>query len=195
MSNRWIFNAFCIYKKNTIRSFFLTTSIRGCYFTFTRICVELTSRGRRFRSKPTVSKYANVLGKALILYCLNLSISQAIYLLACTCSGIHPWQVEPASPKHGDVSWVGITPRSPVPASQAKLVRFVGAGASALHTFFYYNPGDATGMQGIGVWSTEVWWLHRYLCDLFMGQSVAQSSAQPWHTDPLTPCDCQIRSS
>ncbi len=34
----------------------------------------------------------------------------------CTCGGIHPGRVEPASP-FGDVSWVGSTPRSPLPAS------------------------------------------------------------------------------
>ncbi len=99
-----------------------------------------------------------MLGKALIIFCLNLSISQVIYLLACACSGIHPWQVEPASPKHGDISWVGITPRSPIPAAQAKLVWFVGAEVSAFHTIsFGFNPGDVTGMQGIGVGSAKVW--------------------------------------
>ncbi len=35
-------------------------------------------------------------------------------------------------------------------AAQAKPVQFVSAEASALHT------GDATGTQGIGVWSAEV---------------------------------------
>ncbi len=35
---------------------------------------------------------------------------------------------------------------------QAKLVRFVTANASALHTLpFRFNPGDAMGTQGIGV--------------------------------------------
>ncbi len=54
----------------------------------------------------------------------------------CTCGGIHPGLIEPASPRRGDVSWV------PSPgvaafigfAVQAKLVWFVSAGASALHT-------------------------------------------------------------
>ncbi len=37
-------------------------------------------------------------------------------------------------------------------AAQAKPVRFKSAGASALHTLpFGFNPGDAMGMQGIGV--------------------------------------------
>ncbi len=37
-------------------------------------------------------------------------------------------------------------------AAQAKLVRFVSAGAFALHTLpFGFNPGDATWTQGIGV--------------------------------------------
>ncbi len=62
---------------------------------------------------------------------------------------------------HVDDSWVGSTPRSPVPAfiglaAQAKLVRFVSAGASALHTLLFgFNPGEATGTQGIGACSAE----------------------------------------
>ncbi len=37
-------------------------------------------------------------------------------------------------------------------AAQRKPIRFESAGASALHTLpFGFNPGDATGMQGIGV--------------------------------------------
>ncbi len=37
-------------------------------------------------------------------------------------------------------------------AAQAKPARFVSAGAAALHTLpFSFNPGDATGTQGIGV--------------------------------------------
>ncbi len=42
-------------------------------------------------------------------------------------------------------------------ASQAKLVRFGSAGKFALHTFpFGFNPGGATGTQGIGICSVEV---------------------------------------
>ncbi len=68
--------------------------------------------------------------------------------------------LEPASPreKHGDASWIGSTPRSPVPASlhllalQLKPVRFENAGVSVLQiTHFSFNPGGATGTQGIGV--------------------------------------------
>ncbi len=37
-------------------------------------------------------------------------------------------------------------------AAQAKLARFMSAGGFALHTLpFGFNPGDATGTQGIGV--------------------------------------------
>ncbi len=37
-------------------------------------------------------------------------------------------------------------------AAQAKPARFESAGASSLHTLpFGFNPGDATGMQEIGV--------------------------------------------
>ncbi len=42
-------------------------------------------------------------------------------------------------------------------AAEAKLVRFESAGTFALHTFpFGFNPGGATGTQGIGVGSVEV---------------------------------------
>ncbi len=56
--------------------------------------------------------------------------------------------------KHGDVSWVVSTPRSPSPsaaafigfAAQAKPVRFGSAGTSPLHTLpFGFNQGDAGG--------------------------------------------------
>ncbi len=66
--------------------------------------------------------------------------------------GIHP--------ERGDVPWEVSTPRSPVPASlhlldfaaQAKPVRFVRAGASALHTLpFSFNSDVATGTQEIEV--------------------------------------------
>ncbi len=41
--------------------------------------------------------------------------------------------------------------------AQAKLVRFESAGTFALHTFpFGFNPGGATGTQGIGICSVEV---------------------------------------
>ncbi len=33
------------------------------------------------------------------------------------CDGIHPERVAPASPRRGDVSWVGSLPRFPVPES------------------------------------------------------------------------------
>ncbi len=43
-------------------------------------------------------------------------------------------------------------------AAQAKSIRFEIAGASALHTpsLFCFNPGDATGTQGIGVYPADV---------------------------------------
>ncbi len=75
---------------------------------------------------------------------------------AYTCGGIHLQRVKPASPRHGDVSWVGSTPRSPVTgfAVHTKLALFVSAGASAVYTLsFGFNPGDATGTQWVGLWS------------------------------------------
>ncbi len=48
-------------------------------------------------------------------------------------------------PSFGMAAFIGF-------AAQAKHVRFVSAGAFALHTLpFGFNPGDATGTQGIGV--------------------------------------------
>ncbi len=41
--------------------------------------------------------------------------------------------------------------------AQAKLVRLESARTFALHTFpFGFNPGGATGTQGIGICSVEV---------------------------------------
>ncbi len=65
------------------------------------------------------------------------------------------------------------------------LARFESAGASALHTLpFSLNSGDATGVQesllGGSVLATSP----------FIGQLCravdAQSTAQPWHAEPLT---------
>ncbi len=48
-------------------------------------------------------------------------------------------------PSPGAAAFIGF-------AAQANLVRFVSAGAFALHTLpFGFNPGDATWTQGIGV--------------------------------------------
>ncbi len=81
------------------------------------------------------------------------------------------------------------TLRYPVPASlfftgfaaQAKLARFVSAGSTAHHTLrFSLNPGDASdrNLTGRGVLTTLPF---VGLCGL-VG---AQSTAQPWHADPL----------
>ncbi len=102
-------------------------------------------------------------------------IDNLTHLFTRTCGGTHP-----ASPRHGDFSWVGTTPRSPSPASRyllalhfkpSWLVRFESARDSTLHALpFGFNPGDATGTQGIGVWSAEVCWLHRHSVGHFGGQ-------------------------
>ncbi len=64
-------------------------------------------------------------------------------------------RIEPASPRvnHGDVSWVVSTPRSQVPVPLHLLALQLNLGLLSL---FGLNPGDATGTQGIGVWSAEV---------------------------------------
>ncbi len=100
--------------------------------------------------------------KNLCIFCeKNWNISPECNTISSTlaCGGIHLGRVEPASPRHGDASWVCSTPRSSVPGSQhlvAKLARFESTGASALHIHtlpFGLNPG---GAMDIGVWSAEV---------------------------------------
>ncbi len=68
-------------------------------------------------------------------------------------------------------------------AFQAKLARFESAGAAAPHTPlpFGFNPGYATGsLIGRGVLSTPPFF------GTFCRPVGAQSSAQHWHTGPLT---------
>ncbi len=62
--------------------------------------------------------------------------------------------------RHGDVSWVDSTPRSPVPASLCVLALQLKpkmSGASVLHALpFDFNPSDATGTQRVGVCSAKM---------------------------------------
>ncbi len=54
------------------------------------------------------------------------------------------------APSPGVAAFIGF-------AAQAKLVRFVSLGASALDTLpFIFDPSDVMGMQGIGVRLAEV---------------------------------------
>ncbi len=75
--------------------------------------------------------------------------------------------------KQSDVSWVVSTPRFPAPASGIHLAHQVWERRSVRpsHTLpFAFNPGDATGTQGIGVWSAKVCWLPYHLSDHFVSQ-------------------------
>ncbi len=59
------------------------------------------------------------------------------------------WRTEVAHP--GAAAFISF-------AAEAKLVRFDSVGTLARHAFpFGFNPGDATGTQGIGVCSLEVY--------------------------------------
>ncbi len=89
------------------------------------------------------------------------------YFYVFTFGGIHPGRVEPASPteKHGNAligSWHTEVLNPGVAAfigfaAQAKLVPIGSDGASALHTLHFTSTSDdATGAQGIGVWSADV---------------------------------------
>ncbi len=42
----------------------------------------------------------------------------------------------------------------------------------SIHPSSNFNSDDETGTQGIGVWSADVYWLHRHLLDDFVGQLV-----------------------
>ncbi len=74
-----------------------------------------------------------------------------------TCGGTHPRRIELSSSiEHAEVPIPGVGAFIDFVA-QAKPVRFESAGAFALHTFpFGFNPGGATGTQGIGICSVEV---------------------------------------
>ncbi len=115
--------------------------------------------------------------RALISKDYSASSNHQGSIFTCTWGGIYPRRVEPASSreKHGDVSWVYRVPSPDVTAyigfaAQAKLARPESDGESAFHTLLFgFIPVDATGTQGIGVWSAEVCWLHRHL-DNFVGE-------------------------
>ncbi len=56
----------------------------------------------------------------------------SIELTSYTCSGIHSGRVEPASSRHGDVSWVSSTPRYPFSASLHLLALLLKPSVSGL---------------------------------------------------------------
>ncbi len=121
-----------------------------------------------------------------------------VLVLACTCVGIHPGRVEPASPNISDVSWVVRTPRPPVPASlhllafQLKprwacpILERRSVRSSHTHPPFWFESrwrdGDTRdrSLIGRGVLTTPPF-------GPFCRTVDAQSTTQPWHTDPLTP--------
>ncbi len=103
----------------------------------------------------------------------------------CTWSGIPQGRFEPASPR--EMFWRKLAHRvSPVPASLHLLALQLKPSIRSSHPPFGFTPGDATATQGIGVWSTEVYWLHRHLLVHFVGQKVLNllpSTDKPtlWH--------------
>ncbi len=109
------------------------------------------------------------------LYAMSPQCKRKTELYTCTCGGIQTGRVEPTSPMEStvaisvvNVSWAVSTPKS-----LAKLSRFESAGESVIHALpICFNPGDAMGTKGIGIWSAEVCWLHRHLLDHFVDQKV-----------------------
>ncbi len=121
----------------------------------------------RFDTCPTEQKGASTSPNAVAKCALHI-------LVMCIC----------------DVSWVVSTPRSPVLASLHLVALklkpswacpvWERRSVCCVHTHppFCLNPGDATAMKGIGVWSAEVCWIHRHL-DLFVGQQVLNLLPSP----------------
>ncbi len=99
-----------------------------------------------------------------------------ICLLTCTCGGIHPGWVEPASPRHSDVSWVGSTPRLALQLTPS----LSGLWAPERPLFTPSLDGDArdTILIGRGVMTAPPF------IGPFCMSLGAQSTAQSWHTDP-----------
>ncbi len=70
--------------------------------------------------------------------------------LSMSIGGFYLYLVDPASPRHGDVSWVGSTPMSPIPASLHCLCSSGQAypvcerrSVRSSHTPLGLNPGNA----------------------------------------------------
>ncbi len=104
--------------------------------------------------------------------------------------------LRPASPRENhDVSWVASTPRSPVPAPLHLLALPLKPSLSGLrapeHTLpFGFNPGDARdkSLIGRGVLLTTPAFV-----EPFCWSVGAQSTTQPWRSNPLTSLQMELR--
>ncbi len=117
-------------------------------------------------------------------YCVTylLRVWPAPPRLSCICGDIHCGWMEPTSPQNGIC-----TPRllhrlaQACPVCEHRTVR-----SNHPPPFFGFTLGDATAMQGIGVWLAEVWWPHRHLLD---------SRSTFWYLCGGHPSPCDARNS
>ncbi len=96
-----------------------------------------------------------------------------------TCDGIHSGRVEPASPIMVFFSWVGSMPRSPVPAS-LHLLTLQFKTNPPFGFWSRWRNGDVRDRQKCAYYTCP-------FVGLFCRSVGAQSTAQPWTTDVLTP--------
>ncbi len=96
-----------IYLSNHIKKLLDNTSFCRCSGSFLKKIDRLDPSGAILHSYRLFKN---------MLQAITLMI---VFLLTCSCGGIHQGRVEPASPidSSGNVSWIISTSRSPVPAS------------------------------------------------------------------------------
>ncbi len=107
-------------------------------------------------------------------------------LLTCICGGIHPGWFEPTlligrTISIDEYSWVVSTSRSPVPVSLHLLALQLEPKRPLFTPLprFGFNSGDATGVQGVEVWSIELCWLHHHFLDHYVGRRVLNLMPSP----------------
>ncbi len=109
------------------------------------------------------------------------------FILTNTCGGIHPWWVERALPRHGDVSWVGSTLRPSVPASLHLVAlqlksSLLGLREPELPLFTLSLLVLIQGTQKIGVCCRQRYTGQTAICWVF--SQVSRCSIY-WHNKPL----------
>ncbi len=125
---------------------------------------------------------------------MELGVVPFMCLLTCTCDGIH---LGGLSRHHhiGDVSWVFSTPRPPIPGSLHLLGLQLKPSLSGLRAPEHprFTPSlsvliqiGTQGARGVLVITLFAW--------PFRSSVGAQSTAQPWHTDPVTPIHARHKS-
>ncbi len=98
-----------------------------CSFRYVSVLVELAQLNESKNGELLANQLLDVAVRVASVrpFAVSQMVSQrdlavayfAYQYLLCACGCIRPGRVVPASPRHGDESWVGSTPMSPVPAS------------------------------------------------------------------------------